>query len=171
MMIFKILKIESYPELLSSLLSFLFLDQVSNLCKSNAIICNIAHKSEKQNTLTSLEAILMRNTVFITFSINKGEKSSDGTVEKCTLRKMFFWQDETGKIPKNSLWLYNALSVFWCIIANASTLDEIYIFNFKILKWPLWDKLKKCYLLYYNFNPFIFACTYFLLDILVLQEI
>lgn len=30
---------------------------------------------------------------------------------------------------------------------------------------------KKCYLLYYNFNPFIFDCTYFLLDFLVLKEI
>lgn len=140
-MIFKIFKIESYPELLSSLLSFLFLHRFSNLYKSNTIICNTAHKSEKQNTLTSLET-LMRNKVLITFSINKGEKSSDG-VEKCTLRKMVFWQDENGKIPKNSLWLYNAFRVFWCITANASTLDEIYIFNFKILKWPLWDKLKK----------------------------
>lgn len=56
---------------------------------------------------------------------------------------LFFWQDETGKIPKTSLWLYNAFRVFQRIIANASTLDQIYIFNFKILKWPLRDKLKK----------------------------
>lgn len=89
-MILKIFKIESYPELFSSLLLFLFLDQFSNLCKSNTIICNIAHKSEKQNTLTSLETILMRNKVLITFSINKGEKSSDGAVKKCTEENVFF---------------------------------------------------------------------------------
>lgn len=85
----------------------MFSDWVSNLCKSNAIICNFTHKLEMQNILTFLKhnsgdwngPSYQKNKVLVIFSINKGQKSTDSTVEKCTLRWMLFWEDQSGN-PK-----------------------------------------------------------------------